>query len=126
MLKCSVLSIVPLTVILSNDLLLSPGPCVRRDSLWGSVSRSPHPLPVASCVPGRCDFHRPALTGDWVPGVKLGPFSLARAPWGAQALPQMGEYSRGACLRPGGCDSSRPWESVWTGAKVLAATLTLS
>ena len=72
------------------------------------------------------DFHRPALTGDWVPEVKLGPFSLARTPWGAQAPPQMGEYFRGACLGPGGCDSSRPQESVWTGAKVLAAILTLS
>lgn len=90
MLKCSILSLVPLIVILNNDLLLSPGPCMRRDSLWGSVSRSSHPLLVASCIPGRCDFHRPALTGDWVPGVKLGPFSLARAPWGAQAPPQMG------------------------------------
>ena len=38
----------------------------------------------------------------------------------------MGEYFRGACLGPGGCDSSRPQESVWTGAKVLAAILTLS
>ena len=97
-----------------------------RDFLWGWVSRSSLPLPALSCVPSRCDFHHLALTGDWVPGVKLGPFSLARTPLGAQAPPQMGEYFRGACLGPGGCDSSRPRESVWTGAEVLAAILSLS
>lgn len=93
MLKCSILSIVPLIVILNNDLLLSPGPCLRRDPLWGSVSRSSHPLLVASCVPGRCDFHRPALIGDWVPGVKLGPFSLARARGGLRPLPRWANIS---------------------------------
>lgn len=82
-----------------------------RDLLWGWVSRSSRSLPAPSCIPGRHDFHCPALTGDWVPGVKLGPFSLARTPWGAQAPPQMGEYFRGACLGPGGCDFSRPRES---------------